>query len=126
MQWAAAGSLHALGRSAPIMRMDVSSDLHSDPQTPAAPAHHADILLVDDDARTLLAMQAMLAELGAELVAATSGREALLRLLKQDFALILLDVQMPDMDGFATAELIRGREKTRHTPIIFLTAYNHD
>ena len=90
----------------------------------APPVAHADILLVDDDSKTHVAMQAMLGELGAQLVSVTSGRDALLRLLRQDFALILLDVQMPDMDGFATAELIRGRDRTRHTPIIFLTAYN--
>ena len=86
----------------------------------------AEILLVDDDPKTLLAMEAMLGDVGGALVAARSGREALLKLLTQDFAVILLDVQMPDLDGFETAELIRERDKSRHTPIIFLTAFNQN
>ncbi|MDB4967888.1 MAG: Chemotaxis protein methyltransferase CheR [Myxococcales bacterium] len=86
----------------------------------------AEILLVDDDPKTLLAMEATLSELGASMVTARSGREALMKLLHADFALILLDVQMPDMDGFETAELIRSRDKTRHTPIMFLTAFNQN
>ncbi len=69
----------------------------------------------------LVAMDAMLADLGAEVVAAKSGREALKHLLERDFAVILLDVKMPDMDGFETAALIRERERSRDTPIIFLT-----
>jgi signal transduction histidine kinase/DNA-binding response OmpR family regulator len=91
---------------------------------PSSPT--AEILLVDDDSKTLLAMEAMLAEVGGTLVTARSGREALLKLLTQDFAVILLDVQMPDLDGFETAELIRERDKSRHTPIIFLTAFNQN
>src|SRR4051812_6801645 len=71
-------------------------------------------------------MEAMLGEVGGTLVTARSGREALLKLLTQDFAVILLDVQMPDLDGFETAELIRERDKSRHTPIIFLTAFNQN
>jgi signal transduction histidine kinase/CheY-like chemotaxis protein len=103
----------------------VSADLHtSDDSDSAVAVRHADILVVDDDSKTHVALQAVLGEMGAELVSVTSGKEALLRLLRQDFALVLLDVQMPDMDGFTTAELIRGRDKTRHTPIIFLTAHN--
>ena len=93
---------------------------------PELAAASAEILLVDDDPKTLVAMEAMLGELGSSLVAVHSGREALLKLLSQDFALILLDVQMPDMDGFETAELIRSRDKTRHTPIIFLTAFSQN
>src|SRR4029079_781127 len=85
-----------------------------------------EILLVDDDPKTLLAMEAMLGEVGGTLVTARSRREALLKLLTQDFAVILLDVQMPDLDGFETAELIRERDKSRHTPIIFLTAFNQN
>src|SRR4051794_14478018 len=82
------------------------------------------ILLVDDHAENLLALEAMLEPLGQNLVRAQSGEEALKYLLRQDFAVILLDVQMPGMDGFETAELIRGRDRSKHTPIIFLTAIN--
>jgi signal transduction histidine kinase len=82
------------------------------------------ILLVDDRAENLLALAAMLEPLGYNLVKARSGQEALRYVLHEDFALILLDVQMPGMDGFETAELIRGRERSRHIPIIFLTAVN--
>lgn len=82
------------------------------------------VLLVDDHPENLLALEAILDSLGQNLVRATSGAEALRRLLNQDFAVILLDVQMPDMDGFETAALIRQRERSRHTPIIFLTAFN--
>jgi signal transduction histidine kinase len=93
---------------------------------PPPPTASAEILLVDDDPKTLVAMEAMLGDVGAGLVTARSGRDALLKLLAQDFAVILLDVQMPDLDGFETAELIRERDKTRHTPIIFLTAFNQN
>ena len=79
------------------------------------------ILLVDDDAGNLLALEAALASLDQNLVTARSGKEALKSLLKHEFAVILLDVRMPVMDGFETATLIRQGKKTRHTPIIFLT-----
>lgn len=81
------------------------------------------ILLVDDKPENLLSLQIILAGLNYEFVEATSGKEALRVLLKeQDFAIILMDVQMPLMDGFETAELIRESEKLKHVPIIFLTA----
>ncbi len=80
------------------------------------------ILMVDDRPENLLALESILGNLGHTLVMAHSGAEALKQLLQQDFAVILLDVQMPGLDGFETAELIRGRERTQHTPIIFLTA----
>ena len=80
--------------------------------------------MVDDRPENLLALDAILAGLGQRTVKAHSGPEALKKLLGQDFAVILLDVQMPGMDGFETAKLIRERERTRYTPIIFLTAYD--
>jgi signal transduction histidine kinase/DNA-binding response OmpR family regulator len=86
----------------------------------------ANILVVDDLPEKLLAMGVMLEELGQNVVSAQSGREALRRLLDQDFAVILLDVNMPDMDGFETAALIRQRKRSAHTPIIFLTAYSDE
>ncbi|MBN3961121.1 response regulator [Nostoc sp. NMS8] len=82
------------------------------------------ILIVDDKLENLLALEAILEKLGENLVRATSGEEALRCLLHQDFAVILLDVQMPGMDGFETATLIRNRGRSRHTPIIFLTAFS--
>ncbi|MBI2359854.1 MAG: PAS domain S-box protein [Deltaproteobacteria bacterium] len=82
----------------------------------------ASILIVDDDLRTLKAMEALLAGPGRMIVKAQSGQEALRCLLRQDFALILLDVRMPGMDGFETAQLIRQRERSRYTPIIFVSA----
>jgi hypothetical protein len=82
------------------------------------------ILLVDDYSENLLALEAILQSLNQNLVRATSGAQALKCLLNQDFAVILLDVQMPDMDGFETATLIRQRERSRYTPIIFLTAFS--
>jgi PAS domain S-box-containing protein len=80
------------------------------------------ILLVDDRADKLMALEAVLADLGQKLVKATSGKDALKAILKQDFAVILLDVNMPGMDGFETAALIRQRKKSEKTPIIFFTA----
>src|SRR5881409_2720766 len=82
------------------------------------------ILLVDDQPNNLLALESILAEMGQNLVRADSGRAALRALLDHEFAVILLDVQMPDLDGFETASLIRQRNKSRDTPIIFLTAIN--
>jgi two-component system sensor histidine kinase/response regulator len=91
---------------------------------PAAPpeAERVNLLLVDDQPANLLALEAMLQDLGQHIVKAGSGREALKWLLTNDCAVILLDVKMPEMDGFETAELIRQRDRSRHTPIIFLTA----
>ncbi|MDQ3366656.1 MAG: response regulator [Myxococcota bacterium] len=80
-----------------------------------------DILIVDDNQTNLVAIEAALAPLGRKLVLAQSGIEALARLLEQDFALIILDVSMPGMDGFETAKMVRSREKNRATPIIFVT-----
>lgn len=80
------------------------------------------VLLVDDRPENLLALEAVLEPLGEPIVKATSGRDALRVLLKEDVAVILLDVQMPELDGFETAAHIKQRERTRHIPIIFLTA----
>jgi PAS domain S-box-containing protein len=85
----------------------------------------ARILMVDDHEPNLLALEATLGDLG-EVVKAHSGEEALLHLLREDFALILLDVQMPGLDGFETARLIKERERSRLIPIIFLTARSRD
>ncbi len=81
------------------------------------------ILLVDDEPANLFALQAVLGPLNLSLISAHSGRDALRCLLHDEFALILLDVRMPDMDGYETAALIRERDKSKFTPIIFLTAF---
>lgn len=86
------------------------------------PNVQANVLLVDDKPENLLAMETVLADLGHNLVSVTSAREALRFLLVEDVALILLDVQMPGLTGFELAELIRERERTQHTPIIFISA----
>jgi signal transduction histidine kinase len=86
----------------------------------------ASILIVDDDGGSLLCMQEVLATLGARLVTARSGEEALRRVLEEDFAAILLDVRMPGIDGYTTASMIRERRRSRYTPIIFLTAATDD
>jgi CheY-like chemotaxis protein len=88
--------------------------------------HRARILLVDDRDQNLLALEAVLASLDQTLVKASSGEEALRALLKDDYALILLDAQMPGMDGFETASRIKARARTRDVPIIFLTAVDTD
>jgi signal transduction histidine kinase len=85
-----------------------------------------DILLVDDNVENLVALQAILEQPGQRLVTATSGRDALRALLRQDFAVILLDINMPLVDGFETAGLIRDRPRSKHTPIIFVTAYGEE
>src|SRR5688500_2639223 len=84
------------------------------------------ILIVDDKPDKVLSLEALLEDLGQNIVRAYSGREALRCLLHDDFAVILLDVNMPAMDGFETASLIRQRHATRHVPIIFVTAYGDE
>lgn len=84
------------------------------------------VLLVDDRPENLVALEAVLDDMGLNLVKTQSGNEALKLSLKQDFALVLLDVQMPGMSGFETAELMRANPKTRHLPIIFVTAGMND
>jgi PAS domain S-box-containing protein len=92
----------------------------------SSPTSGAGILLVDDHPANLVALEAILAPLGHELVTAASGEEALRQLLRRDFALILLDVQMAGMDGFQTAGLIKQRPRSRYVPIIFITAVGRD
>src|SRR5438270_1556607 len=88
-------------------------------------AEQARVLLVDDDERNLLAVATVLEDLG-EVVLARSGEEALRHLLKGEFAVILLDVYMPGMDGYETAQIIRSREQTKRIPIVFLSAVNKE
>jgi signal transduction histidine kinase len=90
-----------------------------------APAPRARVLVVDDDDHNLLAIRTVLEDL-ADVEVASSGDEALRHLLKGDFAVILLDVYMPGMDGYETAQIIRGREQTKRIPIVFLSAVNKE
>lgn len=87
---------------------------------------NASILIVDDRPEKLLALEAVLEELHQNIVRAYSGRDALRQVLAQDFAVILLDVNMPGMDGFETASLIRQRKSSAHVPIIFITAFGDE
>jgi PAS domain S-box-containing protein len=94
-------------------------------QSPGGP-QEAKILMVDDEPANLLALQTSLEGLDMSFVKAHSGEEALRLLLDEEFAAVLLDLQMPNLDGFETARLIRGRAESRHTPIIFQTAFDTD
>lgn len=84
------------------------------------------VLAVDDRRENLLALAAILEGLAVEVVSVTSGEDALKRLLTDDYAVILLDANMPGMDGFETAGHVKQRERTRHIPILFLTAVDYD
>jgi PAS domain S-box-containing protein len=111
---------------APSGQTPVPSGASTQPQPEFPAQDRVKILLVDDTPDNLVSLEAALDGLGQELVLARSGTEALRHLLDADFAAILLDVKMPDMDGFQTAELIRSRKRSRHTPILFLTGYRSD
>ena len=87
---------------------------------------NASILIVDDRPDKLLALEAVLEDLGPQILRAYSGREALRQVLDREFAVILLDVNMPGMDGFETAALIRKRKNSEHVPIIFVTAFGDE
>jgi len=115
-----------MSRAAPTLGYRRSG--RAEPQPPPDPAvpPKARILIVDDDERNAFAAVNALEELGHELVVARSGEEALRRLLTEEYALILLDLHMPGMDGYETAHLIRGRKRTATTPIVFLTAIFRD
>src|SRR5207248_5115658 len=102
----------------PAARLGSNGDVQS------AVDSKANILMVDDRPEKLLALEAVLGPLNQNLVRARSGKEALRHLLRDQFAVILLDVAMPGMDGFETASLIRQRPQTEHTPIIFITSIN--
>ena len=108
------------GGAFPASRRAGDSMIHADT------GDKAKILIVDDDDRNLMALKLILEDLNEELIFARSGPEALRYLLHNDCALILLDVLMPEMDGYETAGLVRSREKSRHIPIIFLTAVSRD
>jgi signal transduction histidine kinase len=101
---------------------DPVTDFKPEAASAEAGATQAKILLVDDEPKSLYALQQLLSQLGQNLMIAQSGEEALRLALKNDFAVILLDVRMPGIDGFETARLIRSRERSKLTPIIFLTA----
>ena len=95
------------------------------PELDSPPLERARVLVVDDDERNLLAIRTVIEEV-ADVVVATSGEEALRFLLKDEYAVILLDVYMPGMDGYETAQLIRSREQTKRIPIVFLSAVNKE
>ena len=103
----------------------VALPLADKPGVPPEASERARVLLVDDDERNLLAVATVLEDLG-EMVLARSGEEALRHLLKGEFAVILLDVYMPGMDGYETAQIIRGRDQTKGIPIVFLSAVNKE
>jgi len=92
----------------------------------AAAGEPVNLLVVDDTPENLLVLSSILSEPGQNLVTAASGRDALRQLLRQEFAVILLDVNMPVMDGFETAALVRQRKSTERTPIIFITAFSDE
>ena len=97
-----------------------------DPAADGEPPIRAKILIADDDRRNLLAVSEILDGPNLDLVLVESGEDALRHTLRDDFALILLDVQMPGMDGYEVASLIRGRSRSSRVPILFLTAYNKE
>jgi PAS domain S-box-containing protein len=105
---------------------EISVALRSEPASAEEPqGERARVLLVDDDERNLLAVATVLEDLG-EVVLARSGEQALRHLLKGEFAVILLDVYMPGMDGYETAQIIRNRDQTKGIPIVFLSAVNKE
>src|SRR4051794_14088196 len=108
----------------PVGEIPVARRADEEPVT-ASQADRARVLLVDDDERNLLAVATVLEDLG-EVVLARSGEEAPRHLLKGEFAVILLDVYMPGMDGYETAQIIRNRDQTKGIPIVFLSAVNKE
>jgi PAS domain S-box-containing protein len=104
----------------PVSAISAAANADGLPEAPV------EILIVDDRPENLLALEAILEPLGQILIRAHSGDEALRLLLKHDFAMILLDVQMPGINGFETARIVKARERTKYIPIIFLTAISKD
>lgn len=100
---------------------EISTDLNADTDIPSPK-----VLIVDDTPENLVALEVVLEDSDCEVICAGSGNDALGKLLKSDFALVLLDVQMPIMDGFEVAELMRANKRTAHVPIIFVTANSRD
>ena len=109
----------------PVGEIPMAVSVAGKPRAAQKAGERARVLLVDDDERNLLAVATVLEDLG-EMVLARSGDEALRHLLKGEFAVILLDVYMPGMDGYETAQIIRGREQTKGIPIVFLSAVNKE
>jgi signal transduction histidine kinase len=107
-------------------RLDRAAKASADPLTPGLAPIQPKILLVDDRSENLSALEALMDDLKATTVRASSGPEALECLLRDDYALILMDVLMPGMDGFETATLVHRRRRSRSTPILFLTAHGVD
>jgi serine phosphatase RsbU (regulator of sigma subunit)/anti-sigma regulatory factor (Ser/Thr protein kinase) len=119
------GATPELSRATPELSR-AAPELSAVPPVPMPAPGPASILLVDDDQDSLRALGAVLEPLGQRLLTARSGEEALRRLLHEEFAVILLDLRMPGLDGLETASYINARARTRHTPIIFLTAHAQD
>lgn len=107
-----------------MQRTEAEDASRAPSQDERAGASLPDVLVVDDDDKNLRAVGALLSELPCRLILARSGLEALRILMRQDVAVVLLDVQMPGMDGLEVAEMIRARGRSRRTPIIFLTAFS--
>ena len=105
------------------MTNDVTSPPGQDEDIQLPPPN---VLIVDDTPENLVALEVVLEDVDCNLVTAQSGNEALSKLLKEDFALVLLDVQMPEMDGFEVAEIMRSNKRTANVPIIFITAYSRE
>ena len=111
--------------STPAPRPDAAASAAAGNRADASKVERARVLVVDDDERNLLAIRTVIEDL-ADVEVATSGDEALRHLLKSEFAVILLDVYMPGMDGYETAQIIRQRENTKRIPIVFLSAVNKE
>src|SRR5260370_31045592 len=109
------------GAAASMVTRSVRATSESEPQAPKT-RPKVNILVVDDDATKRFALRTILLPLGENIVEASSGADALRQLLRNEFAVVLLDVRMPIMDGFETAQLIRQRPRSAATPLIFVTA----
>lgn len=109
-----------------VARSYVHSEEDGEPLLRIVPESRPSVLVVDDDRRNLMSLSEVLSPLGADIVEADSGSAALRLLMQREFTVILLDVRLSDMSGYEVADLIRHREKTRRTPIIFITAMDRD